>query len=107
MIIIGNDAQHGVEHSAPRVGSKKLVQQGLSQFSVRSVHAVREHGKSGENAAGGFFQRTHNKRGDRLIPSFCCSSCSWHKIKSSELLILSYLILSFDLSEWLNPCLLP
>ncbi len=57
MVIISKDAQHDVGHSAPRIGSKKLVQQGPSQFYARSVHAVREHGKLARTLLAAFFNR--------------------------------------------------
>jgi len=46
--------------------SKKSVQQGCSHFDARSVHGVREHGKMGENAAGGFFQHSLNGNGQSM-----------------------------------------
>ena len=57
---------------ASGVGSKKSTQQGHSHFCARSVHAVREHGKIGENAADGFFHQTPEGKVDmRLYESLC------------------------------------
>jgi hypothetical protein len=41
----------------PRVGSKKVVQQGHSHFCARSVLAIREHGKMARTPLADFFNR--------------------------------------------------
>ena len=69
MFIIGQAAQHDVEHPTPRVGSKKFVQQGPSIVGcvpsgttvlyARIVHAVREPGKLGRTLLAAFFFNGH------------------------------------------------
>ena len=49
--------QEAVGHHELRVGSKKFVQQGRSQFCARSVLALREHGKLVRTPLAAFFNR--------------------------------------------------
>ena len=50
-------SQDEVTHQRLRVGSKKFVQQGRSQFGARSVCVIREHGKMARTPLAAFFNR--------------------------------------------------
>ena len=49
--------QEDVGQPRRRVGSKKSVQQGHSQFCARSVLVIREHGKLARTPLAAFFNR--------------------------------------------------